>query len=58
MSLKESIILGGDVVFQCRDEGSHRAPVRWVREGGRSLKAGSKDVNGRLEMFVVTVSIT
>ncbi|KAJ8737311.1 hypothetical protein PYW07_000582 [Mythimna separata] len=43
---------GGDVVFQCRDEGPLRANVRWTREGG--LKAGSTDVRGRLEMFKVT----
>ncbi|XP_045489882.1 basement membrane-specific heparan sulfate proteoglycan core protein isoform X8 [Pieris rapae] len=46
---------GGDVVFSCRDEGPIRAPVRWVREGGRSLKPGSVDRNGRLEMNHVTM---
>ncbi|KAI5637002.1 low-density lipoprotein receptor domain class A domain-containing protein [Phthorimaea operculella] len=45
---------GGDVVFQCRDEGPKRAPVRWVREGGRPIKAGSIDKNGRLEMIRVS----
>lgn len=44
------------MVFVCRDEGPLRAPVRWVREGGRPLKAGSTDVRGRLEMSKVTVS--
>ncbi|XP_061720060.1 basement membrane-specific heparan sulfate proteoglycan core protein isoform X2 [Cydia pomonella] len=47
---------GGDVVFQCRDEGPLRAPVRWIREGGRPLKPGSTDVNGRLEMTKVSPS--
>nr|XP_026490200.1 basement membrane-specific heparan sulfate proteoglycan core protein isoform X1 [Vanessa tameamea] len=45
---------GGDVVFSCRDEGLLRAPVRWIREGGRSLKPGSTDRNGRLELTQVT----
>lgn len=48
-------MLGGDVVFQCRDEGPLRAPVRWVREGGRPLRPGYTDINGRLELFGVTV---
>lgn len=52
----ETSPIGGDVVFQCRDEGPLRAPVRWVREGGRPLKTGSTDRNGRLEMTQVTVS--
>ncbi|XP_068617476.1 basement membrane-specific heparan sulfate proteoglycan core protein isoform X3 [Battus philenor] len=47
---------GGDVVFQCRDESSLRAPVRWIREGGRPLKPGTIDRNGRLEMNQVSVS--
>lgn len=47
---------GGDVVFSCRDEGLLRAPVRWVREGGRPLRAGSTDRNGRLEMVRVTTA--
>ncbi|KAJ8737484.1 hypothetical protein PYW08_000079 [Mythimna loreyi] len=46
------VTFGGDVVFQCRDEGPLRANVRWTRQGG--LKAGSTDVRGRLEMFKVT----
>ncbi|RVE42173.1 hypothetical protein evm_013174 [Chilo suppressalis] len=47
---------GGDVVFQCRDEGPKRAPVRWIREGGRPLKPGSTDKNGRLDMNQVTTA--
>lgn len=49
------VLIGGDVVFQCRDEGPLRANVRWQREG-RRIKEGSTDVRGRLEMFKVTVS--
>lgn len=37
-----------EVVFQCRDEGITRAPVRWVRDNGRRLPPGSTDVRGRL----------
>lgn len=45
------------MVFQCRDEGPQRAPVRWIREGGRPLKPGSVDRNGRLEIVGVSVSV-
>ncbi|XP_052752510.1 basement membrane-specific heparan sulfate proteoglycan core protein isoform X3 [Galleria mellonella] len=47
---------GGDVVFRCRDEGPQRAAVRWVREGGKSLKPGATDRNGRLEINKVTTA--
>ncbi|XP_045541991.1 basement membrane-specific heparan sulfate proteoglycan core protein isoform X1 [Papilio machaon] len=47
---------GGDVVFQCRDEGPLRAPVRWIKEGGRPFKPGTVDRRGRLEMTKVSVS--
>uniref|UniRef100_A0A2A4JYV4 Hemolin n=1 Tax=Heliothis virescens TaxID=7102 RepID=A0A2A4JYV4_HELVI len=50
---EQSVRHGGDVVFQCRDEGPVRARVQWVRDGAR-IKNGSTDVNGRLEMFRVT----
>ncbi|CAH4038666.1 unnamed protein product [Pieris brassicae] len=53
--VEQTVRNGGDVVFSCRDEGPIRAPVRWVREGGRSLKPGSVDRNGRLEMNHVTM---
>ncbi|CAK1554719.1 unnamed protein product [Leptosia nina] len=53
---EQTVRNGGDVVFSCRDEGPLRAPVRWVREGGRSLKPGSVDRNGRLEMNHVTTA--
>ncbi|XP_055304959.1 basement membrane-specific heparan sulfate proteoglycan core protein isoform X6 [Sitodiplosis mosellana] len=45
-TIKESL----EVVFQCRDEGALRLPVRWTRSGGRQLPLGSKDVAGRLEI--------
>lgn len=41
---------GREVVFQCRDEGSLRAPVRWIREGNRAMPPGTTDVRGRLTM--------
>ncbi|KAH9644190.1 hypothetical protein HF086_008679, partial [Spodoptera exigua] len=37
----QSVRHGGDVVFQCRDEGPLRANVRWTKQGG--IKAGSTD---------------
>lgn len=43
-------IAGGDVVFQCRDEGPLRAQVEWIRGEQLPLPPGSKDINGRLEM--------
>ncbi|XP_050052982.1 basement membrane-specific heparan sulfate proteoglycan core protein-like isoform X1 [Aphis gossypii] len=39
-----------EVVFQCRDEGPLRAPVRWSRGNGLYLPYGSRDIGGRLEM--------
>jgi len=39
-----------EVVFQCRDEGPLRAPVRWSRGNGLYLPHGSRDIGGRLEM--------
>lgn len=37
-------------MFRCRDEGMLRARVRWTRPGDRPLPAGSRDINGRLEI--------
>ncbi|XP_050682975.1 basement membrane-specific heparan sulfate proteoglycan core protein isoform X5 [Leptidea sinapis] len=51
---EQTVRYGGDVVFTCRDKGLLRAAVRWVREGGRRIKAGSTDRKGRLEMINVT----
>lgn len=42
--------LGHEAVFQCRDEGPGRVPVRWTRESGLALPSSSQDVNGRLEI--------
>ncbi|CAH2103371.1 unnamed protein product [Euphydryas editha] len=53
---EQTVRNGGDVVFSCRDEGVLRAPVRWVREGGRPFKPGYTDRNGRLEMVRVTTA--
>uniref|UniRef100_T1IKD2 Basement membrane-specific heparan sulfate proteoglycan core protein n=1 Tax=Strigamia maritima TaxID=126957 RepID=T1IKD2_STRMM len=39
-----------EVVFQCRDEGEQRAPVRWSREGNLPFPPGTTDVHGRLTM--------
>ncbi|XP_065079146.1 basement membrane-specific heparan sulfate proteoglycan core protein isoform X5 [Ochlerotatus camptorhynchus] len=47
---ERQIIEGREVVFQCRDEGAIRAKVRWTRANGAPLPAGSRDVNGRLEI--------
>nr|XP_037874357.1 basement membrane-specific heparan sulfate proteoglycan core protein isoform X3 [Bombyx mori] len=47
---------GGDVVLQCRDEGPRRAPVRWIREGGRPMRPNYQERKGRLELFGVTPS--
>ncbi len=43
-------MIGREVVFQCRDEGPARAPVRWTRGSGMALPPSTRDVNGRLEM--------
>ncbi|XP_069364955.1 basement membrane-specific heparan sulfate proteoglycan core protein isoform X4 [Maniola hyperantus] len=51
---EQTVRYGGDVVFSCRDEGPIRAPVRWIREGGKPLKPGSTDRKGRLEISGVT----
>lgn len=45
------------MVFQCRDEGPIRARVHWTRSGGRQLPTGSRDVNGRLEIPNIRVSL-
>lgn len=45
---RQSIRQGREVVFRCRDESSHRAPVKWSRSENRPLPSGSTDVRGRL----------
>lgn len=44
------MLVGREVVFQCRDEGPLRAQVRWIRGSGLALPPQSIDQNGRLEM--------
>jgi len=46
-----------EVVFQCRDEGPLRAPVRWSRGNGLYLPHGSRDIGGRLEMPNIKVNL-
>lgn len=46
-----------EVVFQCRDEGLLRAPVRWSRGNGLLLPPGSRDIGGRLEMPNIKVNL-
>ena len=44
--------------LQCRDEGPLRARVQWFRGGDLPFPAATQDVNGRLEMPSVLVSMT
>lgn len=44
-------------MFQCRDEGPLRAPVRWSRANGLFLPHGSRDIGGRLEMPNIKVNM-
>ena len=44
------MILGREVVFQCRDEGPIRARVHWVTKNNGPMPPGTRDVNGRLEI--------
>uniref|UniRef100_A0ABL0EJV2 Basement membrane-specific heparan sulfate proteoglycan core protein n=1 Tax=Rhodnius prolixus TaxID=13249 RepID=A0ABL0EJV2_RHOPR len=46
-----------EVVFQCRDEGPGRHPVRWIKGGG-PLPPHSRDYRGRLEIPNVQLSHT
>ena len=55
--LNALLFLGREVVFQCRDEGPLRKPVRWVRGGGQRLPSGSTDVRGRLTIPNIQVSL-
>ncbi|XP_035706486.1 basement membrane-specific heparan sulfate proteoglycan core protein isoform X3 [Folsomia candida] len=55
---EQTIRQGHEVVFQCRDEGPLRVPVRWMSGNGQALPPGSRDFNGRLEMPNVSVSST
>lgn len=50
-------LIGREVVFQCRDEGPLRARVMWLRGNGLPLPPGSRNINGRLEMPNIQVTI-
>lgn len=57
MLLFFSYCVDREVVFQCRDEGLLRAPVRWSRGNGQYLPPGSRDIRGRLEMPNIKVKL-
>lgn len=44
----QTVVLGNDVVFRCRDESSLRTEVYWTRPNGDALPSNANDVNGRL----------
>lgn len=44
----QTVVLGNDVVFRCRDESSLRTDVYWTRPNGEALPSNANDVNGRL----------
>lgn len=44
----QTVVLGNDVVFRCRDESSLRTEVYWTRPNGEALPSNANDVNGRL----------
>lgn len=45
---EQTIEEGGEVVFQCRDEGPLRARVSWSRSGGLAMPDRSFNYEGRL----------
>nr|XP_042896680.1 basement membrane-specific heparan sulfate proteoglycan core protein [Parasteatoda tepidariorum] len=47
---RQSIRQGREVVFRCRDEGTRRSPVKWIRADNRAMPEGSSDRGGRLTM--------
>ncbi|KAG8188529.1 hypothetical protein JTE90_004764 [Oedothorax gibbosus] len=47
---RQSIRQGREVVFRCRDEGTRRSPVKWIRADNRALPTGTTDRGGRLTM--------
>ncbi len=55
---EQTIRQGHEVVFQCRDEGPLRVPVKWTNGNSLPLPIGSRDLNGRLEMPNVSISST
>ena len=50
-----SSTIGREVVFQCRDESPVRARVHWIRKNNLPLPAGTRDVNGRLEILNIQI---
>ena len=44
----QTVVLGNDVVFRCRDESSLRTDVYWARPNGMPLPSNANDVHGRL----------
>ena len=47
--------IGDDVVFRCRDEGWTRLPVSWSRQNDKPFPPGTKEENGRLTMYGVSL---
>ena len=50
----QTVALGNDVVFRCRDESQLRAPVFWSRADNQQLPYNAKDTAGRLSITKVT----
>lgn len=46
----QTVNLGNDVVFRCRDESSLRAPVFWSRSDNQQLPYNAHDSMGRLSI--------
>lgn len=44
----QTVVVGNDVVFRCRDESTLRTDVYWSRPNGMPLPSNANDVNGRL----------
>ncbi|GIY39199.1 basement membrane proteoglycan [Caerostris extrusa] len=45
---RQSIRQGREVVFRCRDEGTRRSPVKWIRADNLAMPPGHTDRGGRL----------
>ncbi|GFS51261.1 basement membrane-specific heparan sulfate proteoglycan core protein [Trichonephila inaurata madagascariensis] len=45
---RQSIRQGREVVFRCRDEGTRRSPVKWIRADNLAMPPGYTDRGGRL----------
>lgn len=44
----QTIVVGNDVVFRCRDESPLRVEVYWTRENGQALPTNANELAGRL----------